>query len=60
MDNSGSIAQTDTLAPLSDIAVKSEAGLDLANPAKLVEKQSHRRVQIFCAAYGKWSALGQC
>jgi len=40
MDNSGSIAQTDTLAPLSDIAVKSEAGLDLANPAKLVEKQS--------------------
>ena len=62
MDNSGSIAQTDTLAPLSDIAVKPEAGLDLANPAKLVEKQSPqtradflrglRQVERFVAVLG--------
>ena len=62
MDNSGLFAQTNTLAPLSDIAVKPEAGLDLANPAKLVEKQSPqtradflrglRQVERFVAVLG--------
>ncbi|HOV30917.1 MAG TPA: hypothetical protein PLX92_04910 [Anaerolineaceae bacterium] len=62
MDNSGSFAQTDALAPLFDIAVKPEAGLDLANPAKLVEKQSPqtradflrglRQVERFVAVLG--------
>ena len=62
MDNSSLFAQTNTLAPLSDIAVKPEAGLDLANPAKLVEKQSPqtradflrglRQVERFVAVLG--------
>ena len=62
MDNSDLFAQTNTLAPLSDIAVKPEAGLDLANPAKLVEKQSPqtradflrglRQVERFVAVLG--------
>ena len=62
MDNSGLFAQTNTLAPLSDIAVKPEACLDLANPAKLVEKQSPqtradflrglRQVERFVAVLG--------
>ncbi len=62
MDNNGSFARTDTLAALSDIAVKPEAGLNLANPAKLVEKQSPqtradflrglRQVERFVAVLG--------
>lgn len=62
MDSGGLFAQTDTLAPLAATWAASEAALDIARPAELVEKQapqtradflrSLRQVERFGAVLG--------